>query len=285
MGDLMLHQLFQFPPSRRDRVRTTRSPAIAGFTLIELLTVIGIIAILIAILLPVLSSARLQANNLRCSARLSEIGRAFHLYSTTWKGVVPAPVASYSSPARLAPWQVLLWTYLVRGPGPTNAELIAGKHVYLNTTVFVCPLGVLNRETGDYASMGYAMNENLPGVPRTTFGPALLSREFKRLNRVRNSSVTLLVADGNNVNVSATSAGDKDAIVGPTGNVFDVVAHPRHQNRHRKGRIYVLMVDGSVHLKNWIYSHEDIPVPGPFESATPETWNASVVQTWFGRSN
>lgn len=65
-----------------------RRPARA-FTLVELLVVIGIVALLIAILLPSLASARRSANGLRCRANLRTLGQALLLHANDHKGCLP----------------------------------------------------------------------------------------------------------------------------------------------------------------------------------------------------
>jgi prepilin-type processing-associated H-X9-DG protein/prepilin-type N-terminal cleavage/methylation domain-containing protein len=66
----------------------------AGFTLVELLVVIGIIATLVAMLLPAVTSARADARALQCASNLRQIAVAVRSYTTEWRGRLP--VNSYA---------------------------------------------------------------------------------------------------------------------------------------------------------------------------------------------
>lgn len=60
-----------------------------AFTLVEMLVVIGILVILMAILLPVLSRARESAKRVKCAANLHTIGDMAAAFATDHKGVFP----------------------------------------------------------------------------------------------------------------------------------------------------------------------------------------------------
>ena len=115
-----------------------RHGARRGFTLIELLVVIGIIAVMLAILLPTLSAARRQADSAKCLSHLRQIGAAFHLYANDFldafpvtrqdlpddasTGNRPAP-----TPARSVYWTDMLLPYLARDSALAGAKTPGGR--------------------------------------------------------------------------------------------------------------------------------------------------------------
>ena len=69
-----------------------------GFTLVELLVVIGIIALLIAILLPSLSRAREQGNAVKCMSNLRQLYMGTEFYALAFNGyTMPATAGTGSS--------------------------------------------------------------------------------------------------------------------------------------------------------------------------------------------
>lgn len=82
---------------------------IGAFTLVELLVVIGIVATLIAMLLPALAKARQSAQQVRCASNLRSIGQAITLFANQNDGRSPGGGNRYVSGSSSSfAWQEVL---------------------------------------------------------------------------------------------------------------------------------------------------------------------------------
>jgi prepilin-type N-terminal cleavage/methylation domain-containing protein len=109
-----------------------------GFTLVELLVVIGIIAALIAILLPTLARARESAHRSACLSNLRQLGQALLMYANQSRDHVP--------PGQMS--DEYQWDYTLNSANSSKA--------------FVTHLGVLG-----CASARFAQDVFLPGGSRS----------------------------------------------------------------------------------------------------------------------
>lgn len=103
-----------------------------GFTLIELLTVIAIIGILAAILIPVTGRVRESARSSVCQSNLRQIGLAVHGYmaDNPQNDLLPGPSFIYLHPWHTRSLAAILLPYLDEPTGGDQTRIVE---------VFVCP--------------------------------------------------------------------------------------------------------------------------------------------------
>ncbi len=99
----------------------------AGFTLVELLTVIAIIGILAAIIIPVTSRVREQARRATCASNLRQVAAATLLYAGDNRGMMP--LVFQNAPGDDSRWAMQIQKYV----SSAGAQTIEAE------SIFICP--------------------------------------------------------------------------------------------------------------------------------------------------
>ena len=123
---------------RRSNITSPRH----AFTLVELLVVIGIIALLIAVLLPALQRARDAANSAACLSNLRQMGQASVNYNIDNHGyMVPTGYLPHGNASLTDSWTTILVSgkYL---PRPTPVPTSKTDPGINTNSVFYCPSNV-----------------------------------------------------------------------------------------------------------------------------------------------
>jgi len=161
-----------------------------GFTLVELLVVIGIIALLISILLPVMGRARAAAQTVQCMSNLRQIGQGLLYYvndRSSNKGYLPA-ASDNRNTAPFNDWMWNLRNYIL----PKNSDLqnitpssvmdFALIDAYRYGNIFHCP-GKKNYipDGTPQQKISYGMNAFYPLTTANSSFPPGLSSAYARL--------------------------------------------------------------------------------------------------------
>lgn len=150
-----------------------------GFTLIELLVVIAIVAILMGILLPSLSMARMHAKRLVSTNNLRQIGLAMELYTQDNQGFFPETSHGLTGQAaRQRSWIFTLSPYI----GDVNE-------------VRVCPADPQRAERLEHPTSSYIMNEYIAVDAVDPFG-RLTGPSYRNKYKLKRPSETVTVFVG-----------------------------------------------------------------------------------------
>jgi prepilin-type processing-associated H-X9-DG protein/prepilin-type N-terminal cleavage/methylation domain-containing protein len=239
----------------------------SAFTLVELLVVMGIFAVLIALLLPALARARQSAVRLTCASNLRQIGIGLIAYAHGHRGCFPGPaIAWYPHDED--------WVHWEPSRNVRNGSLM--PYLGYNADVLKCPMGVPERgETVGLANklfppypFSYSVNTLItgmagPGPYRSTGG--------RLLHQVINPSQKIVAVEEDTTDINDGSwyrqgdwvSGMPTLISVRHDRGYEVGVRDTSVNYAKAGRGNAVFADGHVEfLDRWSIVTQNSDIPG-----------------------